>query len=169
MLKVVQGHTLRDTCKHAWILAKANWQPLICLGKKKSHSLHTRWKYCLLNCVLQRCCLDADQPKIKNSDGENLSNHYGKPFCNTEPIRESFRLVHREVSMSRVSDLMGKSNGVIHFNILCYSWNESPTMHQCWCWETLPSPSKWCSSAHTFHCNSYKDTFDASTLLVRTG
>lgn len=99
--------------------------------KKKSHSLHTRWKYCLLNCVLQRCCLDADQPKIKNSDGENLSNHYGKPFCNTEPIRESFRLVHREVSMSRVSDLMGKSNGVIHFNILCYSWNESPTMHQC--------------------------------------
>lgn len=99
--------------------------------KKKSHSLHTRWKYCLLNCVLQRCCLDADQPKIKNSDGENLSNHYGKPFCNTEPIRESFRLVHREVSMSRVSDLMGKSNGVIHFNILCYSWNESPTMYQC--------------------------------------
>lgn len=85
---------------------------------KKSHSLHTGWKYCLSNCMLQRCHLDSDRPKITNSDGENLSNHYGKPFCTTEPIGAFFCLVSAEISTSGVSELNGKSNGETYWILL---------------------------------------------------
>lgn len=158
-LKVVQGH------KNANMLGLLQ-KPTDSLSSvwKKSHSLHRRWKYCLLSWVLKRCCLDTDQPRIKNSDREN---HYGSLSAS---LNQSGNLSAWYIERSVCQDLMGKSNGVIHFNILCYSWNESPTMHQCWCWETLPSPSKGCSSAHTHSTAIHtKGTFDASTLLVRTG